>query len=314
MALFEGKTTAERNKMIAAIVFGGVALLLLARLFLGPSTTTTTNTRQANTNRAQRPAPPGARASAPGQSAPADDQIDVPPQPIEANFAPPNTSEAGRNIFAYYVRPAGPPKPAAVEPTLPPATPEPTPPLLLASIAPQSRYARTADFQLQVSGDKFTPETRVYVDGQEVPTQFASAQQLTANVPAALVASPGVRQIMARTPDNQLYSNPTALNVTQPPVPNYTFVGFLDRQRRNGETALLKDQKNELLSVQTGDIVGGRFRVAAITQRAVDLVDKDLNIKHTLPLAEGRTPATGPGRGVQPPPPPASSEEEGEEP
>ena len=55
-----------------------------------------------------------------------------------------------------------------------------------------------------------------------------------------------------------------------------------------------------------GDIVEGRFRVAEVSERAVDLVDKDLNIRHTLPYVEART--TGPtGRvpgSIQPPPPP----------
>ena len=182
---------------------------------------------------------------------------------------------------------------------------------MLAGLMPQSVFARQAGFTLQLTGDKFGPAARVYVGGQELPTQYKSAQQLSANVPAALISSPGARQVQVRTPDGQLYSNEQTLNVMQPPSPTYTFVGFLKRQR--GNTAILKDSKGELYTVRPGDVVEGRFRVADISERGVEVVDKDLNIKHTMPFVDARGTPGMPGRApgaIQPPPPSEDGDDE----
>lgn len=305
MAPFEGKTPAERNKMIAAVVFGCGALFLLARLFFGGSSTTTTKT---NANGRQTARTTSGQASA----ARPEEQIDTPPEVVVIQKAVYTGGEPGRNIFAFYIPP---PKPVAVpsDASAPPPTPTPPPPLMLASLSPQSVYAQTGDFNAQVSGDKFTPAVRVYVDGQEVPTQFVSPQQLTANVPAFLTTAPGARTVLVRTPDNLLYSNTATVNVMQPPVPIYTYIGYIGRKRN--ETAVLKDpQKPDLLSVQVNDLVGGRFRVTSISARAIELTDKDLKIKHTIAYTDARQAgASGPvPRGAIQPPPKAEGEEDEE--
>jgi hypothetical protein len=309
MALFEGKTPAERNKMIAAIALGAIAIFFVGRMLFGSSPP-----RPANpTSKAGRTTPRATQS--PGAAGAQPDAVDetlVAPQEVVFERPLFDGTDVGRNIFAYYVRPAGTPSPSAsVEPTLPPATPTPTPPLGLAGIAPQSVYARTSNFTLQVSGDKFTPATRVYVEGQEMPTQFKSPQQLTATVPASLISAPGSRQVIARTPDNQLYSNTATLNVMQPPVPTFTYVGFLSRKRYN--TAVLRDQKGELYSVQANDTVERRFLVTEVSERGVALVDKELNIKHPLPLLDPR--AVGGARvgAIPPPPPPKADDDDVEE-
>jgi hypothetical protein len=217
---------------------------------------------------------------------------------------------AGRNIFAFYVKPTPTPGPA---PTVPTPTPAPPPPWMLAGLMPQSVFARTAGFTLQVSGDKFGPGARVYVGGQELPTQYKSTQQLSANVPASLISGPGARQVQVKTPDGAFYSNEATLNVMQPPAPTYTFVGFLKRKRPSANTAVLKDARGELYSVRQGDLVEGRFRVADISERGVEVVDKDLNIKHTMPFVDARGVTGVPGRApgsIQPPPPAEEGDEE----
>src|SRR6185503_8854909 len=108
-----------------------------------------------------------------------------------------------RNIFSYYVPPP-PPVPTPKVEVVP--TPSP-PPLLLASISPANAYARAPEFKLELAGDKFSPATRVYMDGRELPTTYISPQQLSTTVPSTFIASPGARQVMVRTPDNQFFSN-----------------------------------------------------------------------------------------------------------
>jgi hypothetical protein len=312
MALFEGKTPAERNKMIAAAVLPLIALIFVVRmLFGGPSTpnrsATNTNARQRAPQRAQPAANTNAQAAG-------DSDADLPSYTPIVCCAPPYVgSDAGRNIFAFYEKPVKPVGP--VEVTTPSPTPTPPPPITLASLAPQSVFAKTGNFTLQLSGDKFGPADRVYIDGQELQTQYRSIQQLTATVPAALIAGQGQRSIVVRTPDGKLYSNPQTLTVMQPPAPTYTYVGFLKRARAN--TAVLKDARGELYSVREGDMVEGRFRVVEISERGVDVVDKDLNVRHTMPYVAAGVGGPSQGRvpgAIQPPPPPPSDEGGDEEP
>jgi len=295
--------------MIAAIAFGALALLLLGRMFFGgddkpPRRPSNSNNRNTNTATAGAPAANGVD----GNSQAADPTLQI---PREVVYTPVSYSvpDAGRNIFAFYVPPAkptpGPPQLVA----MPEPTPVPTPPMMLSGISPASVMARTGDFTLQLSGDKFTPHSRVYVDGQELPTKFGSAQQLSTTVPAALISAPGARQIVVRTPDNSLYSNEASLSVSAPPTPQFTYVGILGSPRYQNDKAILKNQSNELITVQRGDIIAGRFKVTSISTRAVEFTDAQLQIKHTLPYVENRAPGANNPSGptsprYQPPKPP----------
>ena len=310
MALFEGKTPAERNKLIAAIALPILALVFGVNMLSGPSKPTTTTTINANVKpgvrrtTAQQQAPNSATAAADVEVSAAD------VVPINCCPEPYIGGDAGRNIFAFYVKPTPPPAPV---PTVPTPTPAPPAPWTLAGLTPQSVFARTNGFTLQITGDKFGPGARVYVGGQELPTQYKSTQQITANVPASLISSPGARPVQVKTPDGTLYSNEATLNVMQPPSPTYTYIGFLKRPRPSSNTAVLKDAKGELYSVRQGDLVEGRFRVTDISERGVEVVDKDLNIKHTMPFVDARGTVGMPGRApgsIQPPPPDAEGGDE----
>ena len=143
-----------------------------------------------------------------------------------------------------------PPKPVPAQKIETPS-PTPPPPVLLASLSPANAYARSPEFKLDVAGDKFTPETRIFVDGRELPTKYTSPQQLSATIPAAFISTPGARQVMVRTADNSLYWNPATLNVAEAPRPNYSYVGVIIKMTRVGDTALVQDKSNKsILSVQ----------------------------------------------------------------
>lgn len=306
MALFEGKTPAERNKLIAAIVLPLLALIFVINMLSGPSKSPPAKTVNVNAKAGLGGVRPStAQTQAPGSvTATADLEVSTAEVvPIVCCSEPFFGSDAGRNIFAFYVKPPPPPTPV---PAVPTPTPAPPAPWTLAGLMPQSVFARTAGFTLQVTGDKFGPGARVYVNSQEMQTQYKSPQQLSANIPATLISTPGMRMVKVQTPDGTLYSNEVTLNVMQAPSPTYTFVGFLKRTRPGTNTAVLKDAKGELYSVRQGDLVEGRFRVTDISERGVEVVDKDLNIKHTMPFVDVRGPGGMPGRApgsIQPPPP-----------
>src|SRR5262249_1304378 len=160
----------------------------------------------------------------------------------------------------------------------------PTPPVLLASVSPINVYARTGDFILEATGNKFTPDLRLTLDGRDLPTRYSGPQQISANVSAALIAVAGTRQIMLRSPDGKSYSKSMTLNVAQPPTPNFNYVGIIGTHR-HVDTAILQDRNSrEIVNVQRGDIVGGRFRITSISEKELVLVDTNLKIKHTLPF------------------------------
>jgi hypothetical protein len=304
MALFEGKTPAERNKMIAAIVLPLVALVFVVRMLFGSSGPTPSGSPTPTPRRTPRPSAGAPGANAQVTAPDADDPFAL----MEKIVCCPESSggeDAGRNIFAFYVKPT--PTPSVSTPT---PTPTPPPAKVLASLAPQSVFAKTAGFTLQLTGDKFGPADRVYLGGQELPTQYRSIQQLTAQVPASAIAVAGPAQVVVRTPDGKLFSNQQTLNVMQPPAPTYTYVGLFKRQRSN--TAVLKDGRGELYSVREGDLVEGRFRVTQISEHGVDVVDKDLNIKYTMPFVTasgGNSPMGRIPGSIQPPPPAAEDDE-----
>src|SRR6185503_1033443 len=238
MQLVDLSKPGEKKKLLFAAVLGLGAILVLWWAIFGfgsntrpPARTTATATPgQRNTQTTSRP-----------QQAP------VPEVQTLASFAPVeymqssyNAPEPKRNIFSYYE-----PPPPAVKPVVTPTpTPEPPPPVLLASISPSNVYARTADFKLEVAGDKFTPAMRIYVDGRELPTTYKNPQQVSATIPASFIANPGARSVVVRTPDNQLFSNQATINVAAPPTPNFSYIGIISPENRVADTAVVQDKSN----------------------------------------------------------------------
>lgn len=273
------KKPGEQKKLIAAVGLGIVALLFLWWTFFGFGSP---NQPQRAANAPGPSSSPNRQPSPSSQSQSIEDlrNESLTLQPISITLTVPPVNDAKRNIFAYYERP-----PAPVQ-TVPPetATPTPTPPVLLASVSPANVYARTADFNLEVTGDKFTPELRITIDGREMSTRYGGPQQLSASVPASVIAAAGSRQIALRSPDGKTYSNAVTLNVAQPPTPNYTYIGIIGTTR-HVDTAMLQDRSNrDVVNVQRGDVVGGRFRITSISEKELVLVDTNLKIRHTLAL------------------------------
>ena len=274
------RNPSERNKLILAGALGIVALLFLWWTFFGFGSTSTPGV--------QRPAgqsPTSVTGRVPSKLSPSSVV-----EPNASNqdailgpviYRPPvSAPEAGRNIFAYYE-----PPPKKIEvPVTPTPTPTPLPPVLLANISPANVFAKTADFPLEISGDKITAQLRVVIDNTEVPTRYIGPQQLAATVPAALIANPGSRQVMLRSPDGKVYSNALTLSVAEAPKPNYSYIGIIGTPHHI-DTAILQDKNNkETLNVQRGDLLGGRFRVTSISEKEVVVVDSNLKIKHSLSM------------------------------
>lgn len=279
--------SAERKKLIWALVLGLIALLLLWWAFFGFGSSTSRSSRPPSAAQAAR------TPRAPGQSqTPSElkgtelDRL----TPVYFRGGLPSVPEAKRNIFAYYEKP----EPTPQTSVMPAPSPSPPPPLLLAAVSPASVYARTGDFTLEVSGDKFTAEVLVTVDGRDLPTRFVNPQQLSATIPASIIANAGARQVTVKSASGQLYSNVATLTVNAPPTPNYTYIGIIGTYPRL-DTAILQDKNNkEIVNVQRGDMVGGRFRVTSISEKEVVLVDANLKIRHALQFSTEGEKGIGP--------------------
>jgi hypothetical protein len=284
MAVAAVKSQNEQKKMIIAIALGVLALIALWWTFFGfggGSSKPQPQSQQRGTPLAKSSPVPGKVPDPPvlpGPAAVTPNDLTV----LPVSWQQPRVPEPGRNIFAFYVKP--PPSPT---PTAPPQTPTPTPtpPVLLASVSPSNVYARTDDFMLEVTGDKFTSGFRIVFDNRELPTRYLSPQQMSTTVPAAMISNSGPRPVLVRSSDGKFYSNSVMVNVQAPPVPNYTYVGIIAKPGHIGDTALLQDKNSkEISSQQRGDIVGGKFRITSISVGELVLVDTSLKIKHTLAL------------------------------
>jgi len=289
---FAGKNSNERNKIIAAIVLGVVSLtalyLAFGRNIFSGSTTVAVGVTPT-------PKPSVSPSSNKGSAA-------LPSQEEEAlNFTTepivykPNRfgSEPGRNIFAFFEPPppCDPSRDAnrCVTPTplkTPPTpTPTPTPPMHLEFVTPQTIYAGSGSFRLELNGDKFDPAAKIYFNGTQLPTQFVTPQKLFANVPATMIANEGSVAIIARSADNKLYSDQKMIIVQAPPKPQFQYIGAKLAARGNNDTGyFLETGKQTPTVARLGDVVGGRFRLISITRNQAVFEDVSLPFKHQVKL------------------------------
>jgi hypothetical protein len=306
MNIFAGKTPTERNKIIAATVLGIMALFSLylafgGGLFGGKKKTTVTASASpspspsATPNTANR-----GPIAAPDQEALIREWSSTPIEYVPGNFYAP---DPGRNIFAFYE----PPKPTPYSPTPTPMptpivikpTPTPVPPpQFISFISPQNAYAGGKPFRLQVTGDKFTPETQIIFGGMPLPTTYVSANQLYADVPANLLLGEGPRPVMVSTPDGKLYSNQFLFNVQAPPRPQFEYYGIVARKRFNNDMAYIKERgKQEVTAARLNDTIEGRFKLVSISQRELVVEDVNLGFRHKVPLVAESPISTGSGPG-----------------
>ena len=288
---FAGKNPTERNKIIAAIVLGFVSLaalyLAFGRNVFSGSTTVAVGVTPTPKPSAS-PSTTGKRtASLPSQE---EEALYSTTEPIVYR---PNggggSAEPGRNIFAFFEPPIPcgnrcPPTPEPIKPVVTP-TPTPTPPMHLEFVTPQTIYAGSGSFRLELNGDKFAPNANIFVRGVPVQTQFVSPQKLVANVPASMIAAETSLDVIARTPDSKLYSDQKMISVQAPPKPEFKYIGAKLAARGNNDTGYFMETGKQMPTVaRLGDIVGGRFRLISITRNEAMFQDVSLPFRHGVKL------------------------------
>jgi len=103
-----------------------------------------------------------------------------------------------------------------------------TPPPNLASMSPISASNGDSPFKLTVTGANFAPASTIQWNGSSRPTNFVSATQLTASIPASDVAAAGTAQVTVfnRSPGGGA-SSALTFTVNQAAVPNLTQIGTI---------------------------------------------------------------------------------------
>jgi hypothetical protein len=289
---FAGKSSTERNKIIAAIVLGFVALAALYLAFGRNSFSGSTTSAGGVTPTPKASASPlssNSTSAIPSQQ----EQISVyTTTPID--YRPGiSTPDPGRNIFAFYEPPPpcdpshdpnGCVKPTPIK-TPPTPTPTPTPPMHLEFVTPQTIYAGSGSFRLELNGDKFDPAAKIVFNGSQLPTQFVSPQKIFANVPATMISNEGSRTVIAQTSDGKLYSEQKFISVQAPPKPSFKYIGAKLAARGNNDTGYFQeDGKPTPTAARLGDVVGGRFRLISISRNEALFEDVSLPFKHPLKM------------------------------
>ena len=304
MAVLEGKSTTERNKMIVAAVLGLVALIALylafGRSLFGSSTPTATT----KTSPTPRPSvSPGSNRD--DKPLPTANEQDFVYQTTTVDYRPSSGGpEPGRNIFAFYEPPPPTPYSPTPLPPLPtqaPQTPAPTPPIILAAINPQAIYAGSPGFRLEAIGQFIPADARIYFNQAEMPTTFINDQKLVADIPANLIAQEGPRQIIVQTPDGKLISNQLMWTVAAPPRPGFQYIGMIARKRYNNDTAYFTENgKPNPFGARLNDVVGGRFRLVDISAAEVVFEDVSLGFRHRVSISKTTTSGAGTGQPGRP--------------
>jgi len=312
MGLFEGKSKAERNKIIAAAALGVVSLITLYFAFGRSLFSSGSTTAKVTVKLSPTPTPkPGVSVTVnrPSAALPTAGEQDFIYQ-TTAVYYPGSISapEPGRNIFAFYEPPEkcrgeGCPSPTIPPPPTPkPPSPTPTAPITLVSLSPQTVYAGTKTFQLELNGENFTPDTRVYFNQGVLNTNFINARRISAEIPAKLVSGEGSPQIIVQTTDGKLYSNQMFMTVQAAPKPTMLYIGMIGRKRFNNDTAYFTEtDKSPPFGARLNDVLAGRFRLIDMSPAEASLEDITLGFKYRIPISKGVLPGSAPpGRGTDP--------------
>lgn len=96
--------------------------------------------------------------------------------------------------------------------TQPPSTPN------ISSLMPNGATAGGGDFLLQVNGTGFASNSVIFWNSTNVPTTYVSAQEVTANIPAADIDTAGTASVYVNNPGTGIYAMGVNSNTVSFPI------------------------------------------------------------------------------------------------
>lgn len=280
MKLFEGKSKEEKNKLIAAVVLGTLAVIAVGYNLLGLFSSSSTPATQVAS--APTPTPSNGDSAPPASRNDAETNFEY--ETTEVRYSPGMYAAPppSRNIFAVY-EPT--PRPVSTPRPMPMPSPTPPPPQTIVALSPSTTYSGGKGFRIEVSGSNFNSDTKIYFNQTSLQTTFINSQRLAADVSASMVAAEGFRPVQVKTPDGKLYSNVANFNILAPPKPNFTYLGPVTRTKSNNATAYIQEQgAANPVAKRLSDVVGGRFKIINITPSQVVVEDTGLGFRHVVAI------------------------------
>lgn len=279
------KLTPERKKQIlAGLLFTVLATVIYYQFIASDDTPSSASARSAQPGTGSVPSVVGPRpgtAPVPAVARMAQNReqpVITDPLPLELLLGR-GSADGGtsRNIFVYPT-----PTPAPTPKPLPPAPTPLPPPIMITSVNPSGRIARTADFELTVMGAKIPADAKVLINGQPFPSTVLGENQIKASITAVAISQSGNLRVEVKSAsDATLFSNPLNLNVADPPIPPYLYVALVVN-KAGVHMAVLKSQADSrLINVHKGDVLG-KWRIVDITNQKIDVLDTEHNISHIL--------------------------------
>ncbi len=272
----------EKKKQIAAIALACLMVATFAYTFFFSDDSPKSSAKNGAATQ-QKKVVPGINApvTAANPAPQQNPQITLISQPLELGGLGGAASPViGRNVFIY-----PPPPPPPTPKPIPTPTPAPPPPITLGGMDPSSRIARTAEFDMKVFGAKIPADAQVLINGAPIPTSFVNEQQVSAKIPAYVIANPGAVQVEVKSAADpaKWYSNRLTFNIAAPPVPQYKYLGIIVK---NGtSTAYIRDESDsELQAVKKGQKLGSRWEVTGVTPSEIEITDTQNKIKHRIAL------------------------------
>jgi hypothetical protein len=196
-------------------------------------------------------------------------------------FAAPGVTIA-RNIFAY----PPPPPPPVVRKPVPDMPPPPT--INVGSLSPTTAVAGTTrPITITVAGSAFQRDFQILWNGRALQTERVGDSILRATLSPSDIASPGSARVEVKSasqPD-RLWSRQLQFQLSAPPDPAETFIYT---GRIGGQAVIaFKDPTKRPKLASPGETIGGTvpWRVLAVTDKHVEMLDTRNEIRRTLPLA-----------------------------
>ena len=190
-----------------------------------------------------------------------------------------------RNIFAYPPPPPLPRPKAEVKETPPP------PPIPIGNVSPSSVIAGSSrPLTVTLTGNYIPVDARVFWNGQPLETQWLSRTSIRATVPPAAYSSPRpvALTVKSASQPDRLWSRDVPFQLTPAPEPSETFT-YTGRIGNQAVINTKNDQKPKLVTV--GDTVNGSvpWKILAINDKQLEMLDTRNDIRKTLPLAAKAT-------------------------
>ena len=139
--------------------------------------------------------------------------------------------------------------------------------------------------RLEISGDKFTPDSVILFNGSQLPTTYIGPQRSVRANFRRFDHFPGSKKYDGHYARRKIFQSRSRSTFRNRRNRSFKYIGMIARKRYNNDTAYFEEPgKEEPIGARLNDIVAGRFRLKSISAEEVIFEDVSLGFKHKLAL------------------------------